>query len=806
MKLISLLFATFLIVFGDSLYSQTTVYQSSINQNLTSPIRMAIDNNDNIYVTDNYQKCIIKYDINGNFIVRIFVEENPVSIAINQNNEIFIGDGNTGNIFKITPSGSQSLFYSGLSLPNSMTFSPSGLLYVSDGELHQIFVFDVSGNLQQTFGQGTLIFPTCVVYDQTNSRILVSEHGGIGTGFSPTCKIWIFDLSGTLQGSFASNGNADGQFYRIQGMTMGKCGNLFVCDPFQGDISVFDKNNIFISRFGQFGEQPGQLNVPMDILFDSNDRVIIASMNNGKLEVFNITDTLPTSKIINSNATICNGTTTDIQIDFTGTPPWTFTYTIDGVAQTPITTNDNPYILTVSTAGLYEISALSDATTTGTCFTGSALIDVSSTTPTANIPTGNITICDNETGNIPIDFTGTPPWTFTYTVDGQNPTTIITANNPYELGTNTAGMYEVTSISDAGCIGSSSGYADLTVIPVPTSTISSNNLDLCQGETTTLSINFTGTSPWTFTYSANGQDTVINTTDSIYDILTSDAGTYSVLSVSDATCSNSQNQSEVQVVVNTLPTAAIDNITSVVCDGETAVIPVTLSGNAPWSLTYTVDDSLYTTTLNNIYGNPYNLYVTQGGTYTISQVSDVNCAGTVYPSSADIIVLPSSIPDFTFSQNGLEVSFTNNSLNSTSYLWDFGDGDTSTTIHPVHIYQTSGIYQVNLTATNVQCGDNVFGQTVDLFVNVESLSSENLVKFYPNPSNGLITMEISIPATSDIYVNITSVNGQIIYNNKFENTGKIVAQIDLSLFSSGLYTVRIISDKFTKTSKLVLYK
>lgn len=51
-------------------------------------------------------------------------------------------------------------------------------------------------------------------------------------------------------------------------------------------------------------------------------------------------------------------------------------------------------------------------------------------------------------------------------------------------------------------------------------------------------------------------------------------------------------------------------------------------------------------------------------------------------------------------ENPLEVAFTNKSTNSENYLWDFGDGETSTEENPVHEYAESGTYEVVLTATN----------------------------------------------------------------------------------------------------------
>jgi hypothetical protein len=49
-----------------------------------------------------------------------------------------------------------------------------------------------------------------------------------------------------------------------------------------------------------------------------------------------------------------------------------------------------------------------------------------------------------------------------------------------------------------------------------------------------------------------------------------------------------------------------------------------------------------------------------------------------------------------------QVSFTNQSSNATTYLWDFGDGSTSTEVHPVHVYGSGGTYTVKLIAGNGQ--------------------------------------------------------------------------------------------------------
>lgn len=46
------------------------------------------------------------------------------------------------------------------------------------------------------------------------------------------------------------------------------------------------------------------------------------------------------------------------------------------------------------------------------------------------------------------------------------------------------------------------------------------------------------------------------------------------------------------------------------------------------------------------------------------------------------------------------VIFVNKSTNANTYLWDFGDGNTSTALSPTHTYVSRGIKSVTLTAYN----------------------------------------------------------------------------------------------------------
>lgn len=59
--------------------------------------------------------------------------------------------------------------------------------------------------------------------------------------------------------------------------------------------------------------------------------------------------------------------------------------------------------------------------------------------------------------------------------------------------------------------------------------------------------------------------------------------------------------------------------------------------------------------------------------------------------------------------------FTNESVNATSYFWDFGDGDTGTAPNPTHAYSVDGVYLVTLIATG-SCGIDTFTAELAVFL------------------------------------------------------------------------------------------
>ena len=126
------------------------------------------------------------------------------------------------------------------------------------------------------------------------------------------------------------------------------------------------------------------------------------------------------------------------------------------------------------------------------------------------------------------------------------------------------------------------------------------------------------------------------------------------------------------------------------------------SGNPTTWLWDFGDSNMTSSTLQN----PVHLYQ-NAGNYTV-RLTAKNAAGsnTVTKAgyiSANLVTPPSA--GFTASptngDQGLLVRFTDTSSNNpSSWLWEFGDGMTSTEQNPSHTYEGSGVFSVTLTASN----------------------------------------------------------------------------------------------------------
>ncbi len=149
-----------------------------------------------------------------------------------------------------------------------------------------------------------------------------------------------------------------------------------------------------------------------------------------------------------------------------------------------------------------------------------------------------------------------------------------------------------------------------------------------------------------------------------------------------------------QVVVSNAPQASFSASDDILLVGQTITFTsiVTDVTRVEWDFGDGITSTL---------PNPTHVYTAPLETDVILTASN-GCGST--QASHPIAVYNLVVAGFEMSEDvalvGEIVVFTNTSQNATSYLWDFGDGVTSTLTHPTHVYTAPISANITLTASN----------------------------------------------------------------------------------------------------------
>ena len=177
------------------------------------------------------------------------------------------------------------------------------------------------------------------------------------------------------------------------------------------------------------------------------------------------------------------------------------------------------------------------------------------------------------------------------------------------------------------------------------------------------------------------------------------------------------------------------------------------------------------------------------GTTEISSLSQVDA--TAIQTLADDTVLNNlsdwrinvfnQFTNFEYNQDSSQISFTNLSLNTDAQEWDFGDGSSSTSSNPTHLYTSLGDFDITLTTHKGNCSETI---TKTITVSILGESDYSIIKdwnIYPNPTS------------NTLHINVT--NDNCIFSI-FDYTNKLIKKtnnknIDVSTLAKGIYFIQV---------------
>ena len=215
---------------------------------LESPIDLACDGNDDIYVSDSVRKQIYVFDTRGRFLRMI---------------------GGTG--------------------PGARLERPTGMaldrvarrIYITDTLRHQLLVLGMDGSLVRAIGKrgagpGEFNFPTAVTLSA--GKVFVVD--------AMNFRIQAFTPDGQFVNAFGQLGNQTGTLNRPKGIAADSDGHLYVVDALFETVQVFDSVGRLLYYFGSSGTAPGQFQLPAGISIDDRNIIYVADSMNRRVQVF----------------------------------------------------------------------------------------------------------------------------------------------------------------------------------------------------------------------------------------------------------------------------------------------------------------------------------------------------------------------------------------------------------------------------------------------------------------------------------------------------------------------------------------
>ncbi|MGB0915118.1 MAG: choice-of-anchor L domain-containing protein, partial [Crocinitomicaceae bacterium] len=285
---------------------------------------------------------------------------------------------------------------------------------------------------------------------------------------------------------------------------------------------------------------------------------------------------------------------------------------------------------------------------------------------------------------------GAEPYTYLWSTGETTPSIFVSpgSTTPYTVTVNDDCLSQPISVTYT---------VDVPVIPPLTINETPDLEDICPYVPALLESNVTGgTPPYTYQWSSNFESN-LSTNDS-YTAVPSTTTTYTV-EVTDF-CGATVSEDIVYTILSP-PLVLTMSPTVEICPGDSIQISVSSVGGYGQHF-YNWLHSGETTSVIWVKPN-------QTTTYTVS-VSDECQTFTVEGSTEVVVVKPTA--DFESTSNvffhDLPITFQNNSINASTYEWEFGDGQNSTLVHPSNTYDDPGLYYITLIAIDDKgCRDTI---------------------------------------------------------------------------------------------------
>jgi len=261
---------------------------------MVRPYSIVTDSRGRIIVTDPGAAGVHIFDFAQHkykFIQRLgkLAMLSPQCVAVDAQDNIYVTDSDAGVIFVFEPSGKYLHAIGSLKGGEGYFKRPTGIavdsaaqrIYVSDTLRDEVFVLDLQGNVLKTIGktgeaESEFNLPTELRLDGPNLMVVDAMN----------FRVQVFDRSGTFQYAIGTIGDSLGAIFRPKGVAVDSEGDLYLVDGQWGKVQVFNRQGQLLYYFGAQGTHAGEFQLPEGLYIDHEDRIFVVDSFNRRVQIF----------------------------------------------------------------------------------------------------------------------------------------------------------------------------------------------------------------------------------------------------------------------------------------------------------------------------------------------------------------------------------------------------------------------------------------------------------------------------------------------------------------------------------------
>ena len=277
------------------------VLGTDTNIRLSQPMGLGLSpDGDRLYVADARGGQLVVFDFRKQKVSRFTPDlggfQAPFNVAVDAQENIYVSDPPTKTVSAYKKTGERLWAVSGdLERPTGLALDETRkLLYVADSsrvlyDTHRVLAYDLQGHRLRQVGQqrgsdpGEFNFPLYLAVD---------PDGNLYVGDSMNFRVQVFDKEGQFLRQYGEHGDSPGTFSRLKGLAFDGFGNFYTVDGMQGVVQIFNREFQPLMFFGGRANMLEYFDIPSCIAIDKKiNRIYVCNEQNPRVNAYDLVNT-----------------------------------------------------------------------------------------------------------------------------------------------------------------------------------------------------------------------------------------------------------------------------------------------------------------------------------------------------------------------------------------------------------------------------------------------------------------------------------------------------------------------------------